>query len=164
MEKKSAVFCLKQPVTMKQAHYFGCDRYRHQFFSISHQQFPAEIREKATSLFPGESIRPFSRATLIQEIWRRFFQLLAKLPDMDYMARYRRNPSFWAAPFSLHNKGDLWRNRQRHYNTGELVVETATDRKVLSFWRNQFGTVLMLRKVANPLADSLLRRNQSKQS
>ncbi|MDB1688663.1 biotin--[acetyl-CoA-carboxylase] ligase [Enterococcus casseliflavus] len=102
-------------------------------FSIPQQQFPTEIREKATSLFPGEEYPTFSRATLIQEIWRRFFQLLAKLPDMDYMARYRQKSFVLGRTVQFTQQGVTYEGIAKDItNTGELVVETATERKVLS--------------------------------
>lgn len=102
-------------------------------FSIPQQQFPAEIREKATSLFPGEEYPTFSRAALIQEIWRRFFQLLAQLPDMNYMARYRQKSFVLGRTVQFTQQGVTYEGIAKDItNTGELVVETATERKVLS--------------------------------
>lgn len=102
-------------------------------FSIPQQQFPAEIREKATSLFPGEEYPTFSRVALIQEIWRRFFQLLAQLPDMNYMARYRQKSFVLGRTVQFTQQGVTYEGIAKDItNTGELVVETATERKVLS--------------------------------
>jgi len=70
---------------------------------------------------------------LIQEIWRRFFQLLAQLPDMDYMARYRQKSFVLDRTVQFTQQGVTYEGIAKDItNTGELVVETATERKVLS--------------------------------
>lgn len=89
-------------------------------FSIPQKDYPAELQEKVTSLFPsGEA--PITRNQLIIKIWNRFFALLA---DHDYLTTYRKKS------FVLGKKVTFKRKDQAYLgtaiaisDTGELVVD-----------------------------------------
>lgn len=90
-------------------------------FSIPQAAFPAELQEKATSLFP-DGQASITRNQLIIQIWNRFFQLLQQ--PADYLERYR------AKSFVLGKKVTFKRKDQTFLGTaiaiteaGELVVD-----------------------------------------
>lgn len=102
-------------------------------FSIPQSDFPAEIRDKATSLFAHEEAPTFSRSALITEIWTRFFALLAALPNDDYLGRYREKSFVLGRHVQFTQQGVTYEGiAQDITSTGELVVKTATETKILS--------------------------------
>lgn len=102
-------------------------------FSIPQADFPAEIREKATSLFAHGEVPTFSRSALITEIWTRFFALLAQLPNDDYLDRYRQKSFVLGRTVQFTQRGVTYTGiAQDITSTGELVVQTAQEQKVLS--------------------------------
>ncbi|OTN77937.1 biotin-[acetyl-CoA-carboxylase] ligase [Enterococcus sp. 8G7_MSG3316] len=102
-------------------------------FSIPQTDFPAEIRDKATSLFAGGETPPFSRSALIAEIWTRFFALLAQLPNDDYLDRYRQKSFVLGRTVQFTQQGVTYTGIAQDITaTGELVVQTAHEQKILS--------------------------------
>lgn len=99
-------------------------------FSIPQENYPAELQEKATSLFPtGEASA--TRNQLIVLIWNRFFELLAE--PSTYLASYRKKS------FVL-GKKVTFKRKDRTYlgtaiaitDTGELVVDLGNEQLSIS--------------------------------
>lgn len=93
-------------------------------FSTPQEEFPAELQAKATSLFPdGEP--SISRNQLIQQIWVRFFDLLAKLPNMDYLETYRQRSFVLGKQVSFVQQGQTISGiAEAITDEGQLVVRT----------------------------------------
>lgn len=99
-------------------------------FSIPQEDYPTELQEKATSLFPDGQATT-TRNQLIVTIWNRFFDLLAE--PTDFLASYRKKS------FVL-GKKITFKRKDRSYlgtavaiaDTGELIVDLGTEQIALS--------------------------------
>ncbi|MBM7712258.1 biotin--[acetyl-CoA-carboxylase] ligase [Enterococcus xiangfangensis] len=99
-------------------------------FSIPQEDYPTELQEKATSLFPDGQATT-TRNQLIITIWNRFFDLLAE--PTDFLASYRKKS------FVL-GKKITFKRKDRSYlgtavaiaDTGELIVDLGTEQIALS--------------------------------
>ncbi|MFD2390616.1 biotin--[acetyl-CoA-carboxylase] ligase [Enterococcus gallinarum] len=101
-------------------------------FAIPQAAFPEDIQQKATSLFPsGEA--PVNRARLITAVWTRFFDLLDQLPADDYLTIYRQKSFVLGKTVCFTQQGIRYEGVAESITaTGELVVRTTDDVKVLS--------------------------------
>lgn len=99
-------------------------------FSIPQESYPADLQEKATSLYP-DGKAAITRNQLIITIWNRFFELLAE--PSAYLDSYRQKS------FVLGKKITFKRKDQNYLgtaiaitDTGELVVDIGNEQMVLS--------------------------------
>ncbi len=99
-------------------------------FSIPQENYPEELREKATSLF-SDGKATTTRNQLIINIWNRFFDLLAE--QTTYLDSYRKKS------FVLGKKITFKRKEQLYLGTavaitdiGELVVDLGDEKVTLS--------------------------------
>ena len=101
-------------------------------FAIPQTAFPEDIQQRATSLFPtGEA--PVNRARLIAAVWTRFFDLLDQLPADDYLTIYRQKSFVLGKTVCFTQQGIRYEGVAESITaTGELVVRTTDDVKVLS--------------------------------
>lgn len=95
-------------------------------FSTPQEDFPAELAEKATSLFADGNQTPITRNQLIQGIWRHFFQLLQGLPkDASYLEEYRQRSFVLGQQVAFRRQGIDYQGRATAItDLGELVVTT----------------------------------------
>ncbi|MGM0214255.1 biotin--[acetyl-CoA-carboxylase] ligase [Enterococcus sp. AZ109] len=100
-------------------------------FSVPQEKFPAELQEKATSLF-AHSEPTITRNQLIIEIWNRFFALLEQ-KESDYLTVYRKKS------FVLGKRVTFERQNQQYAgkaidisDTGELIVDLGNETIALS--------------------------------
>lgn len=91
-------------------------------FSIPQEKFPAELQEKATSLFAnGEPT--ITRNQLIIEIWNRFFQLLEQ-KDLNYLSVYREKSFVLGKQVTFQQKSQPFTGKAVGISdTGELLVD-----------------------------------------
>ncbi|KAF1297963.1 biotin--[acetyl-CoA-carboxylase] ligase [Enterococcus sp. JM4C] len=101
-------------------------------FSLPQENFPAELQEKASSLFPNGQAT-LTRNELITKIWQRFFYHLDHLDTSDYLAIYREKS------FVLGKTVTFVQKNQTHTGIatsitelGELVVQVGSEPFVLS--------------------------------
>lgn len=99
-------------------------------FSIPQENYPSELQEKATSLFPDRAATT-TRNQLISNIWNRFFALLAD--QRTFLDTYRKKS------FVLGKKITFTRKNQSYLGTaiaitetGELVVDLGSEKVTLS--------------------------------
>lgn len=91
-------------------------------FSIPQEKFPAELQERATSLFAnGEPT--ITRNQLIIEIWNRFFQLLEQ-KDLNYLSVYREKSFVLGKQVTFQQKSQPFTGKAVGISdTGELLVD-----------------------------------------
>lgn len=99
-------------------------------FAIPIETFPADLKAKATSLFPTGKTS-VNRNQLIAEILNEFFTILEQLPAKDYLELYRKRS------FVLGKEVTFQQNKQTYTGiaeaiteTGELVVVLANQQKM----------------------------------
>lgn len=102
-------------------------------FCLKQDEFPEELREKATSLFP-EKEPTMTRNELIGAIWNQFYRILNHLPDQNFLEEYRQKSFVLGKTVSFTQAGVNYEGIATAINEhGELVVtlQDKTD-KVLS--------------------------------
>ncbi|MDR1522214.1 MAG: biotin--[acetyl-CoA-carboxylase] ligase [Streptococcaceae bacterium] len=87
-------------------------------FSIQREEFPKELRKKATSLF-AESPPFISRNELIAEIWKQFYQLI----DTNFIKIYRKYSFVLGKQVSFLEKNTIHQGIAKQItDTGELEI------------------------------------------
>lgn len=102
-------------------------------FSLKQNEFPKELREKATSLFP-EDEPIITRNELIGEIWNQFYAILNQLPEQSFLEEYRQKSFVLGKTVSFTQTGIDYKGIATAINDhGELVVQLQDKKeKVLS--------------------------------
>lgn len=91
-------------------------------FAIPQTHFPAELQEKATSLFP-DGKPTFTRNALIGAIWTQFYTLLA-LPTADILEKYREKSFVLGKKVSFTQANKFYEGTATQITeNGELVVQ-----------------------------------------
>lgn len=100
-------------------------------FSTPQDQFPAELQEKATSIFPDGQPN-ITRSQLIEKIWQHFFDLLEALPAMDYLKIYREKSLVLGRTVHFTRQGISYDGIATAVtNLGELVVKTPKNEEMV---------------------------------
>ncbi|MBO0431352.1 biotin--[acetyl-CoA-carboxylase] ligase [Enterococcus sp. DIV0660C] len=101
-------------------------------FSLPQNEFPQEIQQKATSIFPdGHAL--ITRNQLIIEIWKELFTYLREPANKEYLSFYRKKSFVLGKQVSFTQKGTTYHGVAKSItDTGELVVQTPQELKVLS--------------------------------
>lgn len=103
-------------------------------FSVQPSEFPRELREKATSLFPT-GVPTITRNELIAAIWNQFYHLLNQPTNQSaFLAAYREKSFVLGKTVQFSQAGQLYEGRATAINErGELVVQLPDQsEKVLS--------------------------------
>lgn len=102
-------------------------------FSVQTSEFPNELRDKATSLFPAGS-PTITRNELIATIWNQFYRLLAQPTNQTFLAAYREKSFVLGKQVQFSQGGQLYEGLATAINErGELVVQLSDQStKVLS--------------------------------
>ncbi|OJG71465.1 biotin-[acetyl-CoA-carboxylase] ligase [Enterococcus quebecensis] len=102
-------------------------------FSLKQNEFPEELREKATSLFPNTPPN-ITRNDLIGAIWNQFYKILNQLPEQDFLEEYRQKSFVLGRTVSFTQAGTNYEGIATAINDhGELVVQLPNKtEKVLS--------------------------------
>lgn len=92
-------------------------------FSLKQEEFPKELRKKATSLFP--KVEPtITRNELIGEIWNQFYAILNQLPEQHFLEEYRQKSFVLGKTVSFTQTGVEYEGIAVAINDhGELVVQ-----------------------------------------
>lgn len=99
-------------------------------FSIPQENYPEELREKATSLFPDGKATT-TRNQLIINIWNRFFDLLAE--QTTYLDSYRKKSFVLGKKITFKRKDQLYLGTAVAItDIGELVVDLGDEKVTLS--------------------------------
>lgn len=102
-------------------------------FSLKQQEFPEELRAKATSLFAEE--KPLiTRNELISAIWNQFYAILNQLPEQSFIEEYREKSFVLGKTVAFTQAGTTYQGTAIDINDlGELIVQLATgEKKALS--------------------------------
>jgi len=92
-------------------------------FSLKQEEFPKELRKKATSLFPKEE-PTITRNELIAEIWNQFYAILNQLPEQHFLEEYRQKSFVLGKTVSFTQTGVEYEGIAVAINDhGELVVQ-----------------------------------------
>ncbi|MBM7689130.1 biotin--[acetyl-CoA-carboxylase] ligase [Enterococcus ureilyticus] len=92
-------------------------------FSLKQNEFPTELREKASSLFP-ETEPTVTRNELIAEIWNQFYTILNQLPEQDFLEEYRQKSFVLGKTVSFTQAGTNYEGVATAISDqGELVVQ-----------------------------------------
>ncbi len=92
-------------------------------FSLKQEEFPKELRKKATSLFPKEG-PTITRNELIGEIWNQFYAILNQLPEQHFLEEYRQKSFVLGKTVSFTQTGVEYEGIAVSINDhGELVVQ-----------------------------------------
>ncbi|WP_348921254.1 biotin--[acetyl-CoA-carboxylase] ligase [Enterococcus rotai] len=92
-------------------------------FSLKQEEFPKELRKKATSLFPKEE-PTITRNELIGEIWNQFYAILNQLPEQHFLEEYRQKSFVLGKTVSFTQTGVEYEGIAVAINDhGELVVQ-----------------------------------------
>lgn len=92
-------------------------------FSLKKEEFPKELRKKATSLFPKEE-PTITRNELIGEIWNQFYAILNQLPEQHFLEEYRQKSFVLGKTVSFTQTGVEYEGIAVSINDhGELVVQ-----------------------------------------
>lgn len=92
-------------------------------FSLKQEEFPKELRKKATSLFPKEE-PTITRNELIGEIWNQFYAILNQLPEQHFLEEYRQKSFVLGKTVSFTQTGVEYEGIAVSINDhGELVVQ-----------------------------------------
>ncbi|MGM0122948.1 biotin-[acetyl-CoA-carboxylase] ligase [Enterococcus sp. AZ194] len=101
-------------------------------FSLPQENFPAELKEKASSLFP-DGQATITRNELIAKIWQRFFYHLDRLPDVSYLETYRKKSYVLGKTVSFVQKDQKYTGIATAItDLGELVVQVGQQTITLS--------------------------------
>ncbi|MFQ7234191.1 MAG: biotin--[acetyl-CoA-carboxylase] ligase [Enterococcus hulanensis] len=99
-------------------------------FSIPQENYPDELREKATSLF-SDGKATTTRNQLIINIWNRFFDLLAE--QTTYLDSYRKKSFVLGKKITFKRKDQLYLGTAVAItDIGELVVDLGDEKVTLS--------------------------------
>ena len=99
-------------------------------FSIPQENYPEELQEKATSLFP-DGVATTTRNQLIITIWNRFFALLAD--PTTYLDAYRKKSFVLGKKITFKRKDQLYVGTAIAItDVGELVVDLGNETMTLS--------------------------------
>ncbi|WP_373143978.1 MULTISPECIES: biotin--[acetyl-CoA-carboxylase] ligase [Enterococcus] len=99
-------------------------------FSIPQENYPDELQEKATSLFPNGQAT-ITRNQLIINIWNRFFNLLAD--QTTYLDAYRKKSFVLGKKITFKRKDQSYMGTAIAItDTGELVVDLGEEKVHLS--------------------------------
>lgn len=99
-------------------------------FSIPQENYPEELREKATSLF-SDGKATTTRNQLIINIWNRFFALLAE--QTTYLDSYRKKSFVLGKKITFKRKDQLYLGTAVAItDIGELVVDLGDEKVTLS--------------------------------
>ena len=92
-------------------------------FSITETEFPEDIRQKVTSLFPdGEPTA--TRNELVANIWNHFYQILDKRSTKDFLEEYRQRSFVIGKDVAFTQNGQDFRGVATAINgNGELIVQ-----------------------------------------
>ena len=100
-------------------------------FSVPQEKFPAELQEKATSLF-ADRTPTVTRNQLIIEIWNRFFDLLEQ-KDAAYLAVYREKSFVLGKQVTFQRQNQQYTGKAVAISeTGELIVDLGSETLALS--------------------------------
>ena len=102
-------------------------------FSVKQDEFPEELRKKASSLFPDKD-PTITRNELIGAIWNQFYNILHQLPEQAFLEEYRQKSFVLGKTVSFTQAGIDYEGMATSITDhGELVV-TLNDQteKVLS--------------------------------
>lgn len=102
-------------------------------FSIKQSEFPEDIQDKVISLFPdGDPVA--TRNELVASIWNHFYQILATLPQQDFLEDYRKRSFVLGKEVAFTQAGVDYHGVAKTINPqGELVVQLADGQeKILS--------------------------------
>ncbi|WP_086314684.1 biotin-[acetyl-CoA-carboxylase] ligase [Enterococcus sp. 7F3_DIV0205] len=92
-------------------------------FSLKQNEFPKDLREKATSLFP-ENEPTITRNELIGAIWNQFYAILNRLPEQGFLEEYRQKSFVLGKTVSFTQAGVDYKGIATAINDhGELVVQ-----------------------------------------
>lgn len=92
-------------------------------FSLKENEFPKDLREKATSLFP-ENEPTITRNELIGAIWNEFYTILKQLPEQSFLDDYRQKSFVLGKTVSFTQTGIDYEGIARAINDhGELVIQ-----------------------------------------
>lgn len=92
-------------------------------FSLNQNEFPEELREKATSLF-SENKPTITRNELIGAIWSQFYSILNQLPEQGFLEEYRQKSFVLGKTVSFTQAGVEYEGIALAINDyGELVVQ-----------------------------------------
>lgn len=92
-------------------------------FSLKQEEFPRELRKKATSLFQKEE-PTITRNELIGEIWNQFYAILNQLPEQHFLEEYRQKSFVLGKTVSFTQTGVEYEGIAISINDhGELVVQ-----------------------------------------
>ena len=92
-------------------------------FSVKQNEFPKDIREKATSLFP-EAEPTVTRNELIGAIWNQFYTILNQLPEQAFLEEYRQKSFVLGKTVSFTQAGTDYEGIATAINDhGELIVQ-----------------------------------------
>lgn len=99
-------------------------------FSIPQENYPEELQEKATSLFP-DGKATITRNQLIINIWNRFFDLLTD--QATYLGTYRKKSFVLGKKVTFKRKDHTYVGTAAAItDTGELVVDLGEEKMILS--------------------------------
>ncbi|EEU16714.1 bifunctional ligase/repressor BirA [Enterococcus faecalis] len=92
-------------------------------FSITETEFPEDIRQKVTSLFPnGEPTA--TRNELVANIWNHFYQILDERSTKDFLEEYRQRSFVIGKDVAFTQNGQDFRGVATTINgNGELIVQ-----------------------------------------
>jgi BirA family biotin operon repressor/biotin-[acetyl-CoA-carboxylase] ligase len=102
-------------------------------FSLSQNEFPKELQEKATSLFASSS-PTCTRNELIAAIWNQFYQIVGQLPSEDFLDEYRQKSFVLDKKVYFTQAGTEYEGTAIAINErGELIVKLSNGtEKILS--------------------------------
>lgn len=99
-------------------------------FSIQTNEFPKDIRNKATSIFP-DTPPTISRNDLIAEIWNQFYKIVESLPSKDFLDSYREKSFILGKNVSFIRKERTYCGKAEAINEqGELIVALENGEKM----------------------------------
>lgn len=91
-------------------------------FSIKQTDFPEELQQTATSLFPKQE-PTISRNALIAEIWNQFYLILSNLPNQSFLDEYRAKSFVLGKTVTFTQTGKNYLGIAKAINDyGELLV------------------------------------------
>ncbi|MTD41806.1 biotin--[acetyl-CoA-carboxylase] ligase [Erwinia sp. CPCC 100877] len=102
-------------------------------FSLKQQEFPKDLREKATSLF-AEDEPMITRNELISAIWNQFYDILDHLSEESFIEEYRKKSFVLGKKVTFTQAGINYQGIATDINDlGELIVQLSSgEQKTLS--------------------------------
>ncbi|MGK0552644.1 biotin--[acetyl-CoA-carboxylase] ligase [Enterococcus faecalis] len=102
-------------------------------FSIQQAEFPAEIQEKVTSIFP-DGHPSVTRNEVIAAIWNQFYNILNQLDEQSFIEEYRRKSFVLGKKVTFIQGGTNYQGTATEINDlGELIVQLPSgEKKTLS--------------------------------